>query len=178
MSTRGAYGVKFDNKVIAQYIPRDAYPSYAGRYISKFINEFNEGDKDWAKLKDNFKALRIISRANNPSDVSDLLNSFTLFAIQDLRYARVIRDYNDNPSPYVDDIIALLDFDMYFDLIYQQILTVSTNDKDFLKDGLFCEYTYIIDLDRLSLECLCRNNNITIPLNKVNLDEIKKVVCY
>ena len=60
--------------------------------------------------------------------------------------------------------------------VYDGALTQFPDDADFMKDGLFNEYSYIINLDKMVLECFDSGNLLkTIGLSLVTREALLEV---
>lgn len=135
MGTRHLIIVRSNNKIkVAQYGQWDGYLTGQGVTIQNF-------------LKNNFKGLHVFKHQIDAcSFVSnayiDRLNSKILGHNKDL----ITFDESDKlrvklPEYHRDTGAKILD------LINSGNVCHLKNDLDFIKDGLFCEYSYVIDLD-------------------------------
>lgn len=133
MGTRNLTIVKLGGKVkVAQYCQWDGYPTGQGETISEFIRE----KLDLRKFKAKVKALQFAT----DEEVESLWKSCGAkgeFVTMDISetFEKKYPQFHRNTGA---DVLQLIQ-DGKVDKL--------TNSIDFLKDGLFCEYAYEIDLD-------------------------------
>lgn len=120
MGTRGLTIVKLGGKVkVAQYGQWDHYPTGQGKTIAEFIRN----KLDLKKFKKQVQKLKFVSdSAINSIVTENLLEEF--------------------PEFHRDTGARILE------LIQEDKVHKVANSLDFLKDGLFCEYAYELDLDK------------------------------
>ena len=126
MGTRNLTIVKMNGKVkIAQYCQWDGYPTGQGETISKFI-------RNTLKLRE-FK--KQVSRLKfTTDDHVDAMYNNAIAAKEDFK--------ESYPAFHRDTGADILQ------LVQKGKVDLVVNSIDFLKDGLFCEYAYEIDLDK------------------------------
>jgi len=139
MGTRGAIGFFKDGKGKITYNHFDSYPEGIGVKILKEIRGFSV--KELKKVFDNLvliedenkkptkKEIEEFKKWSNPSvgDSSDNTNINT--------YYQLLRDVQGTLKPYLTGEVNLI-----------------IDNEKFLKDSLFCEWAYIINLDKEVLE--------------------------
>ena len=133
MGTRGCYGFRKNGIDKLTYNHFDSYPDYLGRKIVEFCKETSI-----KKMNEIFNKIILVDENTKPTkeQITECLNY-----------------YNGNVSNQtVDDWYCLLreaqgDID-----VYKNGLRYMIDDHDFIKNSLFCEYAYIINLDTNSLE--------------------------
>lgn len=130
MGTRHMVGVEADKKIrIAEYGQCDGYPSGVGIYIYRFLNN----QKNIDKLKQNLPYIifsdDFADYQNQSSDILSIVANYNPFKPDPLKEFLGITQDQEKPT-----ILCL------------------KNDYDFAYDSLFCEWTYIINLDTNRLE--------------------------
>lgn len=133
MSTRGAWGFRKDNIDKIAYNHCDSYPIGLGETIKQFI--CNHSIEELEKIAD-----RIILVDGKTIPTEEQINECKKFA--DLSVSNrtekewycLLRNAQGNPEAYVKDVRYMVD------------------NSEFIKDSLFCEYAYIINLDTKKLE--------------------------
>lgn len=135
MSTRGAWGFRINGKDKVAYNHSDSYLSWLGVRIGKFVAE-----TPVEKLTDIAKGISLIQDEDKiPSPA--IIKQYEKYAntrVGDQTKANwycLLREAQGNPEAYRDGGVA-------------HMVDYST----FLKDSLFCEYAYIINLDEGVLE--------------------------
>lgn len=142
MGTRGLLAFAHDGEIKGAYNHFDSYPSGLGHAVAQFVaklpqNEIDEAGVQYADLKSKFKDLVAVSEDEKPTE-DQKLALLKYFSPQvstgssDEWYA-LLRDTQGDPQ-------AFLDAGFYIDGI------------GFAKDSLFCEWAYVIDLDREVVE--------------------------
>jgi hypothetical protein len=136
MGTRGLTIVKSEGKIkVAQYGQWDHYPTGQGKTVARFI----QNELDFKKFKKKVDALQEASEelvmhtwvdcgANPDSDTV----SFDVSDYHAVIYPEFSRDTGA-------EILGL---------IQDAHVTHVFNEYEFLKDTVFCEYAYLIDLDK------------------------------
>ena len=131
MSTRGALGFRLNEKDYITYNHSDSYPDWLGRNVA----EWAASVKDWDKVKEKVLNLKRVNRDKQPGAHHRLaLAEFHDPSVDDGKsWYSLLRDTQGNPD-------AVLRAGFYI-----------PNER-FLKDSLYCEYAYIINLDTMELE--------------------------
>lgn len=153
MSTRGATGFVADGKWYVTYNHSSSYPSWLGMRVLEFCKEIT----DWEKVKKNVCKVNLVDENSKPTPyqirkykkyANTRVSEQTLYdwycLLRDLQGAGILREVADgNVSHMIDG-------------------------HTFLKDSLFCEWAYIIDLDEMVLRVYKgfnkeRDTNSTLP---------------
>ena len=163
MGTRNLTVVIKDNEIkVAQYCQWDGYPDGQGAEIVEFLQERYDAEEFAAQLD---KYAKFLTQeqihdlwkncgANDSGFVSiEVSNKFKE------RYPSLHRDTGAEILDLIriaDDIVPLY------------------NDAEFAKDGLFCEWTYVIDLDNEMLEVYGGYNGEEYPAGSLFATDILK----
>jgi len=136
MGTRGVMGVRIDRKDKIGYQQFDSYPSGVGVAVVGDIKKMLS-DGGIEKMKGLARALRVVSNRTPPTKVEKI----------------VLKQYADldvsKQSP--DDWYCLLRKNQ--GMLEQTLLSGYVEDhQDFLLDSLFCEWGYIVNLDKETFE--------------------------
>lgn len=133
MGTRGLYGFRKNNKDKVTYNHWDSYPEWLGNNVLRFINGHTIEE-----LENICENLILVNENDKPTD--EQIEKCKKYA--DLTVSS--RDYNDwycllrgsqgDLEPWGEGLNYIID------------------NHDFIKDSLFCEYAYIINLDTYELE--------------------------
>lgn len=138
MSTRGLTGFRIDGTLKAMYNHSDSYPEHLGQQVVEFCKLV-----DWGNpvIKERVANVKLVQQDAKPSNKKIL------------KYAKY--------ATLRDDALCLGD---WYSLLYglqgvgilNQVIRGKvkhmTDDGDFLVDGVFCEWAYIINLDEETLE--------------------------
>ena len=134
MGTRGAYGLRKDGEDKITYNHSDSYPGSLGAAIAGFIRTTSVGE-----MKKIFDKLIMVDDGDSPAPRTaklylESLNS-SVGGGPKLTWYNYLRGGQGNLSFYKDKKhIHMID------------------SHEFIKDSLFCEYAYIINLDTEHLE--------------------------
>lgn len=134
MGTRGFYGVVFDGDTKITYNHFDSYPDGLGTDILKQVSDLV---KDLAKLHADARRLALVDEDSTP----------TLQQIQDLQ-----KYWDPNVSTGSAKEWYSLLRNMQGDLAAHLGVGVMIDSGEFPMDSLFCEWGYLVDLDRHVLE--------------------------
>lgn len=144
MSTRGLWGIRKNGADKLTYNHCDSYPSWLGVKIVLFISDLTETD-----LNKLFDSLELVEEDSKPTKEQKVLcKKFGL-------YNNIVGTRSD------DDWYCLLREAQGNFSLYEAIAKESDskkcrmpfiNSNDFIKDSLFCEWAYIINLDTGNLE--------------------------
>lgn len=142
MSTRGLYGIRKNGVDKCTYNHSDSYPSWLGRKVLEFC-----ANNTIENLEKFFNKIELVEENSKPTE-------------EQIKKCVESGYYNEVVSTKsVDDWYCLLrnlqgNFDEYQDLIdNDEAKTIFMTDCiSFIKDSLFCEYAYIINLDDEVLE--------------------------
>lgn len=137
MGTRGCYGVRIDGKDYLTYNHFDSYPSVLGVDIIKEIMQEQEANGNLDKWKEKARQLQKVKHTEPPSE-------------EEKQKCMQYYDGNvGNQSP--NDWYCLLRgaqgrLAPFLDL------GIIIDSSDFIRDSLFCEWAYIVNLDTDVLE--------------------------
>ena len=146
MGTRGVIGFRIDDKDKVMYNHMDSYPEYLGVKILEDIDEIISLDVSKTvketrinKLKENVRNIRLVEEEEKNLSPVDIewakQHGFANFNVggKEISWYQLLRGLQGN-------LIDCLKHSVMLDA------------KDFIKDSLFCEWGYIINLDSLELE--------------------------
>lgn len=133
MGTRGMYGFYKNGVTKATYNHSDSYPNWLGKFIVKFITETTIEE-----MNDIFDRIVMVNGDSKPTvdQINECIQFFTA----------------DVGSDLIDDWYNLLRLAQGDLTLYKQGLKYMIDNSDFILDSLFCEWTYIINLDENVLE--------------------------
>lgn len=149
MSTRGAIGFRLNGKNKVTYNHFDSYPASLGQNVLQFCRETD----DWDKVKEQVEAIRLVQRLSVPTN-------------QDIELCKEFADLGVSNSSLHDWYCLLRK--AQGDLAAYLKVGVMIDSEQFLQDGLFCEWHYIINLDDMVLEIYKSGSMIGhCPLSKL-----------
>lgn len=163
MSTRGYYGIKKKGELKGSYNHFDSYASGLGKDLVETINKIKKEDR-LKVLNETFDYIKLINGNIAPTQEQ-----------KDICVKANVVDLNvGNKS--LDDWYCLLrktqgDLGIYIN----KIVPYMENGNDFIDDTLFCEWAYIIDLDKNKFEVIHGWNNrrkAEFDLLDLNVDKI------
>lgn len=163
MGTRHFIGVKQNGEFkVAQYGQWDGYPSGQGANVLQFLQnadlkKFAEKVSKCVFIDSENIRQKWIAVGRNPEDKLPFV-SIELGNKFDAAYPQLSRDTGAGILPMVmesEDGLELYD------------------SSDFLEDGLFCEYAYIIDLDTNKL--LCYSGGQSYKWGEYSLDALPEL---
>ena len=138
MSTRGLYGIRKNGVDKCTYNHCDSYPDWLGKEVLLFCNSHTK--EELSKL---FDLIELVDKHSRP-------------APEQLKYYKESGYANSNLSfdASWDDVLFELEgnFEAYSEMLKTNRIIYMTDYIDFIKDSLFCEYAYIINLDEEVLE--------------------------
>ena len=129
VGTRGLLGLVADDKVYGTYNHYDSYPSYLGVEVAKFVRHVQ--GVGIPAVKAQAAALRLIDEDTDPTDADR--EQFAALTDSDVSTGR---DWYSLLRNAQGDLKAYLDAGVWID------------NLDFAEDSLFCEYGYLVNLDR------------------------------
>lgn len=135
MGTRGAIGFKLDQKEIIFYNHFDSYPDELGQDMVDYVKSVT----DWGPVREQVLAFEAVDRDVEPTQ--DQIDKAYELGTVDLRVS------NQSEKDFY-----CLTRRAQGDIALQLALGFGELKNDFLKDSLFCEYAYIINLDTMELE--------------------------
>lgn len=139
MGTRGSLGFIVEDKEYLNYNHFDSYPDGLGQTVLEFITEINK-ENGWEQFKENAKNV-VHLKGNRVTD--------TTIQEKYRKYSNLSVSEKTLEDPYCL-FREIQDSWMYE--IYKGELQHFFFDNNFIKDSLFCEYAYIINLDTMKLE--------------------------
>ena len=152
MGTRGIYGFRKNEVDKLTYNHYDSYPEVLGRNIVEFI-----GNHTIEELNKIYDKIIMVDNESIPTEeqikecekYTDL--SVSQQTTQD--WYCLLRDTQGDLSAYDDDLKYMID------------------NADFILDGLFCEYGYIINLDTNRLEIYRGGQKEIDPTNRYTIED-------
>ncbi len=136
MSTRGTFGVRINGKDKLMYNHGDSYPSGLGVEMLETTRHLvKEKGMDW--LKEKAAALQMVDSQEKPTEEQiELLKPFTDLSVSE----RSTEDWYCLTRGMQGDLKAHLE------------LGIGCDGSGFIRDSLFCEWGYIVNLDSGKLE--------------------------
>lgn len=133
MGTRGVWGVRYQNKDKITYNHFDSYPDNLGETIKKFIIKHSVEE-----LKQIASKIILVDRNMKPTKeqieaCKDYMNLYVSEQSPEDWYCLLHKSQGE-PEAYIKGLIFMID------------------SCNFMKDSLFCEWAYIINLDTNKLE--------------------------
>lgn len=152
MGTRGLYGFRKNGEDKLTYNHFDSYPDWLGRNVVKFCKETSIEEMNTI-----FDKIVLVDTNSRPTAT---------------QIANCIKYYDKNVSNQsVEDWYCLLR-DAQGDLdVYKDGLKYMIDDQEFIKDSLFCEFAYIINLDTNCLEFYLGFQREPCPSNRYGEDK-------
>lgn len=133
MGTRGSYGFYKNNINKLTYNHFDSYPTCLGANVVNFIKRHSNEE-----LNNIFNSIKLVDEEDYPTEREAL----------DLKQIGFGTEYKNKKLNWYEILGS-----HYGDLnLYSEGLTYMINHNDFVKDSLFCEWAYIINLDSNELE--------------------------
>lgn len=144
MSTRGAIGVYDEGRdLFITYNHFDSYPDGLGRNVLEFILDVNRRPDGWETFRANCRALTLVDDDTKPTKA-------TIKKYKELGY------FDGKVASQKDTDWYCLLRNVQGATTFQEILLGRLahviDSAEFIKDSLFCEYAYIINLDEGVLE--------------------------
>ena len=140
MGTRGLYGIRKNDIDKCTYNHYDSYPSYLGSKILEFCK-----NNDVEDLKRLFFNIEMVDEHGKPTEEQIRIckeggyADFSVSSGSEQDWYCLLRNLQGN-------------FDAYQKGIDEDLVMFMTEGIDFIKNSLFCEYAYIINLDTEMLE--------------------------
>lgn len=137
MSTRGSIGYIVNGKFSSTYNHSDSYPSGLGEEIVEFCKTV----RDWEQFKANLAKVKFADNGYVPT-------------AKEIEENKHFADLGVSNQKY-EDLYCLLRNVQGADQLHairDGKLTLLEDSGDFIKDSLFCEYAYILNLDTNKLE--------------------------
>lgn len=144
MSTRGLMGHKLNGQYHGTYNHDGSYPAGLGKKVIDFILLMNKAEK-WEQLINKLPQMQIIDE--NKDALPELAEHYEQkFGSGGLWGHSKAEWYN---------LLRKLQGTGYYWAITEGMLEHMPDNIDFIRDSLFCEYAYIINLDDMTLELYC-----------------------
>jgi hypothetical protein len=137
MSTRGTFGVRIDGNDKLMYNHSDSYPEGLGVEMLETTRQLlKENGKDW--LKEKAKALRMVNTNTEVPTEEDIerLKPYTDLHVSE----RSTKDWYCLMRNMQGDLKTLLE------------VGIGSDGAGFIRNSLFCEWGYIVNLDDNKLE--------------------------
>lgn len=137
MATRGIFGFRKNGEDKLTYNHCDSYPDGLGRNIIEFINKHSVEE-----LNDTFDKIVLVNEHTPPTEkqiqicIKNGLSDFSVSSGQKTDWYCLLRNCQGD----LESLVSMEDEAYMID------------NRDFIKDSLFCEYGYIINLDDNVLE--------------------------
>lgn len=133
MGTRGLYGFRKNGMDKLTYNHYDSYPSYLGEIMVEFCKTTSIKE-----MNDIFDRIVLVEEDDAPTET---------------QIAECIEYYSGDVSRRIpEDWYCLLKETQGNPNVYKHGLKYMIDHHEFIKDSLFCEYAYIINLDHECLE--------------------------
>ena len=155
MGTRGLYGYIIDGVKKLTYNHWDSYPGALGMKVLTYLEHYSLED-----IKKAAERIVLVGAGDTPSK----------------KHIELYNDYKDTTvsSGSVDEWYVLLRETHGNLAVYHEGVVHMIDNKSFFDDNLFCEWTYIINLDTKRLEVYeGKNQLMNYDLNSENYDEIR-----
>lgn len=167
MGTRGIYGIRKNKKDKTTYNHYDSYPSYLGEQIIEFIK--NHTEKEIEELYDRLilvnENLRTSQFTNKQKEkYKECLKKEDFFSHvgnrketgEDISMYQFLHDFQGKLEKYFE----FPEIDLMID------------NSEFIKESLFCEWGYIINLDTKEFEIWIGFQNIPCKKNRYGEEKI------
>ena len=135
IGTRGAIGLFKGGKGKVTYNHFDSYPDGVGKEILREVKEFSV-----EQMKKAFDGLKLVSDSQEeptPKEIKEF-EQYSNAGVGEVMtntevhtYYQLLRNLQGTIEPYLNGQVKLM-----------------IDNEDFLKDSLFCEYAYIVNLDK------------------------------
>lgn len=159
MSTRGLYGIRKNGIDKCTYNHSDSYPSWLGERVLSFCK-----NNTIEKLENFFEQIIMITEDDTPTEEQIQFckdNGFVDFSVSngsEQDWYCLLRNLQGN-------------FEIYQQCIDEQLKVFMTDGIDFIKESLFCEHAYIINLDTKMLEYYKGFQKVPQKNNRYGIDK-------
>ena len=153
--TRGIYGFIKNNELKVTFCSSDSYLEGLGNKMVDFIN--NTSIKE---LNEIFDEITFIDFDNLPS-MEELFRCHNILCDLNLSSKGSIKDW--------DNILGVAEWNPE---VYKNGFKYMTDDKEFMSDKFFCEYSYLINLDKNLFVINCNNGIAMFDLDNISSDWI------
>ncbi len=137
MGTRGLVGIKVNGKYSGYYNHFDSYPDGLGHGMIEFVKKLDASNIE--TMKYNCENLIIVEANSEPT--KEEIDKYCQFSNSKVR----------SGTDWYSLLRNIQGAD-YLDAILRGKLSHIFNDIGFIRDSLFCEYAYILNLDELTLD--------------------------
>lgn len=139
MGTRGIYGLRKNKKDKTSYNHYDSYPSCLGDQMFDYIKRHSIEE-----MNELYDRLILVDENKKISELTE----------EERNGLEILFSYDDKDELIDEDMYSLLrnfqgDLEKYD---RNSTVNIMCDSKNFIKDSLFCEYGYIINLDTNTLE--------------------------
>lgn len=141
MGTRGSLIIAIDGVLKETYNHYDSYPEELGENILTELKKIDAGGEDaWKKFKANAKKLKLVGKSKASKTLQEKYTKFY--------------DGHVNGGDKADWYCLLRECQgaNYIPNIASGEVAHMVDGSGFHKDSLFCEYAYVIDLDKMEIE--------------------------
>mgnify|MGYP004464857035 FL=1 len=150
MSTRGLYGFRKDGIDKCTYNHSDSYPEQLGRRILTFCK-----NNTTESLSDFFERIVLVNGDSIPTKDQIQYLSDAYFEDGEDWYNALMSAQKEDEDCYWYDVLRNVqgNFVAYQKLLDSEDTVYMTNDISFIRNSLYCQYAYIVNLDEGVLEC-------------------------
>lgn len=139
MGTRGTCGFIYKENLNLSYNQFDSYPDGLGNDMIQLIIDINKTG-DWKKFKENASKIKNIIEQDIDENIIEKYKKYADLSVSS-------QSYDD---PYC--LFRGIQGSIWLKEMYNGDLEHFNFDNDFIKESLFCEYGYIINLDNMIFE--------------------------
>lgn len=133
METRGVYGIRKEGQDKLTYNHYDSYPEWLGQQVYDFIHSTSIEE-----MHEIFDRIVLVKESSDPTEEQiEMCKKYTNLSVSGRSFKDwycLLRDTQGNLEVYKDGLKYMVD------------------SQNFIKDSLFCEYGYIINLDDNTFE--------------------------
>ena len=155
MGTRGACGFRLDGMDYLTYNHYDSYPEGLGACVLDFCKNIPDDVKEKVRELNFFNPKTYDVTDEDVRKCSGLgLTDLEVSSGSEYDYYCLLRNAQGNLQAYLN-------------------AGMMPNDNEFIGDGLFCEYAYVVDLDAGTFECYKGGRNLVAswPLDTLPTEE-------
>lgn len=139
MGTRGSVGFIYNDKEYLSYNQFDSYPEGLGHDVLKFISNINL-ENGWDKFKENAQYLKNVTGKITDNNLIEKYKKYSDLSVSNQSYS----------DPYC--LFRKIQGSSWLTELYEGSLQDYNLNNNFIKDSLYCEYAYIINLDTMTFE--------------------------
>lgn len=166
MSTRGLWGIRKDGQDLLTYNHANSYPEWLGERICSFVKTMSDNDMEKLVLM-----LKPVSE-NTPAISEDIqlckqlkITDFTIGDRKETDYYCLLRKTQGNIEFYEELVKNPPSF-------MQGKMLPFIQNSTFILDSLYCEYAYILNLDKRCLEFWVGFQTKPDPKNRYGTEEL------